>query len=279
VKKLLEVVTTMFDWLNRLFRRGDGDERRAAMETVDTLNAIEGGGNPVVVKTSLGNLKVPSGILVLGDPQCVPSLEVQDIAVAEVAISATLWQYPTGPQTVTALKIRIGNEEHVDSRRKIGAVAIDSAKLVVTDKCDVEKHWQAGGKERMGVIRTLRDDGILKLLQKRFKLKTSRVNAIRAEVVGPVSEALEKEIVEYLKSIPRYADYPFMYFSVQTNNSFDRINYMTKPWGFLPIGNESMPVMFACGTGRGDAVYNVLCGFAAGKPSLLSIVFVEDGGD
>src|SRR2546423_528034 len=55
---------------------------------------------------------------------------------------------------------------------------------------------------------------------------TVRVNPVRAEVVGPVSEDLADEIKAFLKADPRYSDYPFMYFHVQTNNSFDRANYI-----------------------------------------------------
>jgi hypothetical protein len=112
-------------------------------------------------------------------------------------------------------------------------------------------------------------------MTKRFKLKTVRVNPVRAEVVGAVSEPLAKEIEHFLKTIPKYADYPFMYFHVQTNNSFDRTNYLAKAWDFLPVGNADAPLMFVCGTGRGDGCYDVECEYAGEVPRVLTISFID----
>lgn len=266
----------MLDWFRRMFRRSDDEERQRFLETIDALNAEAGGGKPTVTQRFLGNLRLRSGTLVLGDPQYLPSLEVSNIAATEVGISARLWQYPSGSATVSALTLRLGDETSTSSRRKIGDVGIDSAKLVVVDKADLEEHWTEIGKDRIGVITTAPDDTVLRLLTNRFKLKTVRVNRVRAEVVGPVSESLEKEIEEYLKTNPKYANNTFLYFSVQTNNSFDRVNFMNKPWGFIPVCNADAPLMFVCDTGRGDGVYDVECGFAGEVPCALSITFIED---
>jgi hypothetical protein len=244
---------------------------------MDSLNSEVGGGQPTATQSFLGTLKLRSGTLALGDPQYLPSLEVPDLAADEVTISAKMWNYPSGAATVTALTLGLGDDSAVDSQRKIGEVGIDSAKLVVADKADIEEHWTDVGKDRIGVISTARDDTVLRALQNRFKLKTVRVNPVRAEVVGPVAESLQREIEDYLKSIPKYADYPFMYFRVQTNNSFDRVNYLKKAWDFIPVGNESAPLMFVCGTGRGDGTYDVHCGFSGNTPRVLSIAFIEDG--
>jgi hypothetical protein len=271
---------TMFDWLHRIFRRSDDRERQRFFETLDTLNAEAGGGKPTVTQKLLGILKLRSGTLALGDPQYLPSLEVPHIAAEEVAISAQLWRYPSGKETVTALSLRLGDDTGVGPARKIGEVGIDSTALVVADKADIEEHWRREvGKDRIGVISTAPDDTVLRLLTKRFKLRTVQVNAVRAEVVGPVSEPLAKEIEDYLKSNPKYADYPFMYFRVQTNDSFDRANYMKKSWDFLPVGNAAAPLMFVCGTGRGDGVYDVQCAFSGELPRILSITFIEHAGE
>ena len=68
---------------------------------------------------------------------------------------------------MTGLTIRFGKEAIGDSRRKIGEVAIDSAKLVVADKADIQEHWTEVGKDRIGVIplSTLRDDTLLRKLR------------------------------------------------------------------------------------------------------------------
>ena len=265
----------MFDWLHRLFRPSGGDERERFFETVDALNAEAGGGAPVATTKHLGTLRLRSGTLSLGDPQYVLGFDIPNIVAEEVAISATLWRYPSGAATVTALKLSLDGPTTSGSRRKIGEVGIDSAKLVVADKADIEEHWTEVGKDRIGVISTAPDDTVLRMLTKRFKLKTVRVNPIRAEVVGAVSEPLAKEIEDFLKATPKYAEYPFMYFNVQTNNSFDRANYLAKEWGFLPVGNADFPLMFVCGTGRGDGCYDVECEFAGEVSRAVAISFID----
>jgi hypothetical protein len=265
----------MFDWLRRLSGRSDGDERQRHFETLDTLNAEAGKGEPVAIKKSLGRLKLRSGTLVLGDPQYLPGLEVPNVAFDEVEISASLSRYPSGNETVAALRLALGEMSGGGSRRKVGDVGIDSAKLVVADKSDIEEHWTETGKDRIGVISTARDDTVLRLLTKLFKLKTVRVNPVAAEVIGPVSEELASEIEDYLKADAKYADFPFMHFRVQTNNSFERVNYMTKAWEFMPVGNQPAPLMFVCGTGRGDGRYDVEGQFDGDVLRALTITFIE----
>jgi hypothetical protein len=247
----------MFDWLRRVFGRSDADERQRFFETIDALNAEAGGGEPVTTTRSLGRLKLRSGTLALGDPQYVPGLEVPNVSSDEVEISASLWRYPSGGETVTALSLSLGGPTGSAAQRKVGEVGIDSAKLVIADKADIDEHWTETGKDRIGVISTAPDDTLLRLLTKRFKLRTRRVNPVRAEVVGPVSRELAADIEAFLKADPKYADYPFMHFYVQTNNSFDRANHMDSAWPFLPVGNSPAPLMFVCGTGRGDGCYDV----------------------
>jgi hypothetical protein len=258
------------------FGRPDGDERQRLVETLDALNAEGGGGQPVATSRAFGRLKLRSGKLALGDPQCLPGLVVPNIAADEVEISASLWRYPSGAERVTALRLGLGEQTGRGTCRKVGEVGIDSAKLVVADKADIEEHWTETGEDRIGVISTAPDDTVLGLLTKRFKLKTLRVNPVRAEVVGPVSEQLEAEIDSFLKADPKYAAYPFMHFHVQTNNSFDRANHMNRAWQFMPVGNSPAPLMFVCVTGRGDGCYDVQGHFDGETPRALTVAFIED---
>lgn len=266
----------MFDWLRRIFQAPDESERGDFFEMIDALNAKAGGGRPTVTKQVLGSLTVRSGTLIMADPQYVPDLEISNVTASEVAISAELRRYPSGQSAVISLGLTLGNNTNSRTRRKIGVLGIDSAKVVVMDKADFEDHWTEVGKDRIGVISTARDDTVLRLLTNRFKLKANRVHAIRAEVVGPVSETLEKEIENYLMSNPEYAHFPEMYFYVQTNNSFERANFLHKTWDFIPVGNADAPLMFVSGTGRGDGAYDVYCDFSGHLPTELSIKFIDD---
>lgn len=266
----------MFNWLRRIFRESDAVRRQRFLAQIDAANAEIAGGEPVTVDRVLGSLKLRSGMLVLGDPQCVIDLEVPNVAASEAKISASLWKYPSGAETVTALKIALGVSTAGCARRQVGKLGIDSAKVVVADRADLDEHWTDTGKDRIGVISTAPDDTLLRLLTKRFKLKTVRVNAFRAEVIGPVSEHLAADIEAFLKADPKYADFAFFHFRVQTNNSFDRANYTDEAWQFMPVGNDPAPLMFVCGTGRGDGSYDVYGQFDGDIPRELSINFIEE---
>jgi hypothetical protein len=199
-----------------------------------------------------------------------------NVQTNRVAVSGKLWQYPSGGETVCRLTIQLSEGVRCGRMRNIGEVGIDSAALVVLDKADYDEYWTEVGKERIGVISTAPDDTMLRKLKRRFKLKTVQINAVRAEIVGPVSQTLEREIEDYLKTIPKYADYPFLCFRVETNNSFDRVIQMDKAWEFIPVGNDELPMMFVCHTGYGDGSYDVKCGFAGKVPVVVTISFIED---
>lgn len=266
----------MIDWFRRVFGRSDEDERQRFLKTIDALNAEAGRGEPCVTTKVLGRLKLRSGVLTLADPQYLPGLEVPNIAGDTVEISASLWRYPSGAALVASLMLRFGELAGAGARRRVGGIGIDSAKLVVGDKADIEEHWTETGKDRIGVISTAPNDTVLRLLTKRFQLTTRRVNRVRAEVVGPVSEQLAEEIEAFLKADPKYADFPFLHFWVQTNNSFERANYLAKAWDFIPIGNSPTPLMFVSGTGRGDGRYDVWGEFVGECPRIVTVTFIED---
>jgi hypothetical protein len=272
----------MLEWIRRALSFSHDDGRQRFFEKVDALNAQIGGGRPGLTQWFLGHLKLRSGTLAFGDPQYPlpmqgPNLQLPGVAASAVGISARLWRYPSGKEQVTGLTLRLGDEADAGPSRKIGEIGIDSAKLVVADMADLEDYWTDVGKDRIGVISTAPDDTVLRLLTRRFKLKTVRVNRICAHIVGAVSEQLEKEIEDYLKSDPKYADFPYMHFRVETNNSFERANRMEKAWDFIPVGNEDAPLMFVCSTGRGDGLYDVNCTFSKNVPRVVSIEFIEEG--
>ena len=266
----------MLDWLRRIFGLSPIDERQQFFTTIDALNSEILGGEPVVLRKSLGQLSVPSGTLVLGDPGIFYELEIPNVAVERVDISASLWCYPSGIERVIALSLGLGETSGPLQPRIIGEVRIGSARLLVADKADIEEYWTDTGRDRIGVISTAPDDTVLRLLTTRFKLKTIRVNHVRAEVVGPVSETLAEEIEAFLRKNPKYGDFHWMYFRVETYNSFERAIDLKGPWDFLPIGHDPEPLMFVSETGRGDGNYDVHGRFEGDIPRILTIAFVEE---
>jgi hypothetical protein len=265
-------VLSMFEWIRNLFRRSDDDERQRIIDWILSFKAEE----PTRVHRELGTLQVPSGVLTIGDPQYVPDVEVSNIMEQQISISASLLEYPNGGVRVAGLKISVGGDVITSRGRKIGCLGIDSAKVVVGDKADIERFWTETGPDRIGEISLAPDTKVLKLLQKRFRFDVVQTNIVTAQIVDPVSEALEEEITNYLKRFRKYRQFPYSWFTVRTNNSFERVNYMDDPWNFMPIGNGSFPMMFACFTGLGDGVYDVYCDYSAESPSVISVSFIDE---
>ena len=177
-----------------------------------------------------------------------------------------------------SLALHFGDESEFlgGERRKIGEIAIDSAKLVIADKLDFEESWTDVGPDRIGVISTAPDDTVLRLLTKRFKLKTVRRHRVRTEIVEPVSAELEREITTFLEADPKYGRWPFLYFRVQTNNSFERANFCTAAYQLLPIGRNASPLMLVCETGHGDGSYDVEGVFDGAILKSIFIRFIKD---
>ena len=267
----------MFDWLRSVFRLPPNPETGEFIEQIKALNTQAGGGPPTPERATLGRLELPSQSLALADPQNAEGpFVISGLPAGGVEIVATLFRYPSGTCQIGDIEFRSLCEcSHGDVRR-LCEIGIDSAKIVAADKQQLASHWTKTGRDRIGLILTARDHQLRRLLCRKFRLQTTQRNALRAEIVGRVSESLEREITEYLQSIPRYADYPFMYFYVHTNDSFERANFMEKEWGFLPIGNDDQPLMFICGTGFGDGCYPVDCKYSGDMVCAVTVSFISD---
>ncbi len=239
------------------------------------LNSQVEGDVPNKSSEILGTLKLHSGKLSLGDPQYVPGLTLSGIPQQQVNIRASVWRYPSGTVLVACLYLEFDDHKSGGLCRKLGEVGIDSAKLVILDRLDFDQHWQEIGLDRIGVIGTLQGDQVLNLLKKKFNLKISRVNGFGAELIEPVSQALEHDILELLNSIPKYAKFPFMHFFVHTNNSFERANSMDQAWGFIPVGSADGPLMFVSDTGHSDGTYDVLGEYDGDALNRIVISFVD----
>jgi hypothetical protein len=266
----------MFDWINRVFRRVEDPERAAFLSTIDAMNARAGGGPPVSARVCAGTLSVPSGQLLLGDPQCVAQCQVEFGAPCELAITLSVHRYPNGNSRVNELLLSVVGAEPPVETREIGGMGIDSAKVVVVDREDYRLHWTYTGPDRIGEIVVMKDERCLKLLTRKYKLTITHRDWYTAYVREPISLELEAEIEAYLKTIPEYAKYTFMHFRVSTNNSFDRVNFHNEQWGFLPVGNAPEPLLFTCGTGRGDGSYRVMGGFSGSQLVEVRVDFMAE---
>lgn len=267
----------MFRWLRRLLGRPDEEELLRFIERIKALNESASGGPPVRCRELLGTLDVPSRTLALADPQYIggPQL-IPGIPTDQVEIWGALLKYPNGSSAIAGLEIRCGDEIRTPSIRKVGEACIDSAKVVIGDRQDIAQHWTKTGPDRIGVISTAPDRRIHDLICKTFGIQTQHVNSVTAHVVGPIAASLESEITAFLKSIERKYEFASSCFRVRTNNSFERVNYFDKSWGFMPVGNASTPEMFISRTGYGDGTYDINVVYNAETPQLITVWFVSD---
>ena len=252
----------MWSAFARLFRRDVADLLPRAV------------GPTSVERRSFGELAVPSRCLLIADPQYVGSaLRIEPAESDRCPIEAEVLVGPSGRFDVAAVTVRFADSASGESE-PFGCLSIDSAKALLVDASDFERHWNETGPDRIGVISTARDHRVRKRLEKRFGLKTKQVNDVRAETVAPVSAELEAAITRDLESDPEYAAFPFIHFRVETNNSFDRAVGASGP-GFIPVGNSPEPTMFAVRTGYGDGSYPVSVRRAGDGIAAAEIRFID----
>ncbi len=267
---MLKAIARFF---GRMMRGKSGDFFRR----VDDLNSGVHGGEPTIRYGEIGELPLPSGTLVLGDPMFgPPDVQIENIRSRRVTLSVEIWEYPDGGVLNRRLDFEFEPGRDPNVRRTVGTIGVDSAAIVVGDRHELQAHWLEVGPERIGVVSTARNHRVANLLKKRFRLKLRQVAAYKAEIVGPVSEELEAEITAYLETFPEYADNSFVYFRVDTIDTCQRAQRAAHPGGFIPIGSQPEPRMLVCQTGRGDGQYEVICEYDGDIPCRASITFIED---
>lgn len=235
-------------------------------------------GKPRYRWRDLGEVRVSSRCIVLADPQYIDEpLRVPDVPNGRYPVKGDLLCYPEGGCRVANVSIKFA-ADRPDTSESLGQVAVDSARIIIADAEDCKRHWTETGSDRIGVILIAKNDNVLRLLQQRFGFQVVRVSGIRAEIVGPVSESLERDILAYLTSFPEYAQFPYMHFYVQTNNTFERMNFLDEKWATVPIGNSEEPKLFTCETGWGDGCYEVRGYRCQGQLVSLEIPFMDVNG-
>jgi hypothetical protein len=234
------------------------------------------GNKPSVRRLPIGEIAVSSGCLLLADPQYIEiPLAIDQVPVGKWPVFADVVGDPNDSGRVAKVHFSFGAIGS-GPLQEIGQVAIDSARMVAIDRQDCQTYWAKTGPDRIGVATTLQDRRVVALLKKHFNLDCVQINAIRAEVIQPVSPEMEVEIEKLLRSIPEYAQFPYMYFYVQTNNTFDKVNRMSDPWGTIELDMPSRASLLTFKTGYGDGTYQAFGQFNNGIATGLEMTFIED---
>jgi hypothetical protein len=231
---------------------------------------------PSVTRLPIGEIVVSSGCLLLADPQYIEvPLAVEHVPVGKSPVTADVIYDPRGSPRVAKVLFQFGGLDD-SPLKEIGHIPVDSAKMVAIDRQAYETCWQKTGPDRIGVIPTPGNKAVVALLKKHFNLDCVQINAVRAEVIQPVPLDVEERINELLRSIPEYAQFSFMHFYVQTNDTFDKVNWMPDPWGTIVLDGQSDTSLLAFNTGYGDGTYRVFGRFNNGVAAGLEIMFIED---
>lgn len=235
---------------------------------------------PTVYQQVIGQLKCQSHVLLLADPAIFHPVRAEGIPTGEHSVHARLIRYVEGGERIAKIAIRFRPGE-ARERLRLGSIAVDSAMVVAVDEQTFHSHWKEVGVERIGRTGIFDHRKVAKLIGDEFGLKWREIDSARAEFTEPISEELEKRITDFLKTSPKYADYPFMYFQIATCNSADRVfeGIRDRSWCELVLDSDSGASLLAVTSGFGDGEYEVEGLYDGGELLALEVEFIGPAQD
>ena len=231
---------------------------------------------PVFRRETIGEVHCRSGTILLADPMLIfDPVRVEGVPAGQVPVVAELIRYPEGGVRVAMVRLCV-REGEPDSRRALGEVGVDSAKVVAVDARTQEDCWKEVGPDRIGHTSGPDHRKIARMIAKRFNLRDREVNFISSEFLEPISEELEAEITAYLQTFPEYAEFTFIYFRIRTNCTTERIaDAMTERlWCGLELGSDPGERLLAITSGFGDGRYTVEGLYSGGELLAAEVRFI-----
>jgi hypothetical protein len=179
---------------------------------------------PTLIAATIGEVKISSGSLLIADPSWLHGpVQIEEIPRGRMPVEVEIIRYPEGAPHIKKIAMRF-QPGQAESRRALGDVEVESARVVLLDAATYERYWQEVGPERIGLTSTPKHHlRVAELIRKKFGLKSREISMIHSRFLEPISQEMESRIVAFLKTIPEYAEYAFMYFRVETGNTFQRL--------------------------------------------------------
>jgi len=214
---------------------------------------------PTVRQVTIGEVQISSGRIILADPMSMyDAVEIEGVPTGRFSVHAQIIRYPEGGERIAKVGMRCSSKVS-ETRRTIATIGVDSATVVMMDAEVNERHWQEVGPERIGHIGIPEHRTVARLIEKQVGLKSHPTSPISSDFQEPISEDLEKRITEYLQSFPQYAEFTFMYFSIKTMNTFERIQeaMSDRLWTEMVLDKSTEASLLVFRSGFGDGSYSV----------------------
>lgn len=225
----------------------------------------------------LGEVYCGSGTLLIADPMALyNAIRIENVRHGPVPVLGGLFRYPEGGVRIAVLRLEFAVGGEPDAHRELGRFGVDSGNAVVIDERTQAEHWKEVGPDRVGIATSPKHKEVAKLIGRTFGLRHRPVNEIRSEFCEPISEEREGEITGFLKTVPEYAGFPFMYFRIHTNNTIDRINQALngKPWCQVAVGPTQRDCAVVMKAGFGDGNYAAVGHFRGDQLLAVEIRFI-----
>ncbi len=226
---------------------------------LDWFKLKRGSSKPICQQTEIGEICIESGTLLFGDPADFSSfVSIDGIPPGSYPVQALTIRYPAGFSRVAKVGIRFQPGD-TESQRKIGGVGVDSGMVVAIDAKVYKSCWKEVGPGRIGVSSGKDFPKVTKLIEQRFGVKWEPRSICSAKSIQPISEQLEAEITAYLQTFPEYSEYTFIYFSIDTENSNDRVaaSLHDCAWNELELDSDGDAALLAISAGYGDGCYDL----------------------
>lgn len=238
---------------------------------------------PTYSQTRIGELEVYSGTILLADPM-VWDLRVEGVPEGRHPVWAMLIEYPEGGTRVARIGLAFspGAPEETNEQRKLGTIGVDSGSVIAVDEQTLKECWKDVGPERIGLTGTPQHHRkVARLIEKEFGLRWREVNFLQSQFLEPISEELEERITAYLQTFPEYAEFTFMYFRVQTKNTFERVMDAMddRLWNEVVLDEESGRSLLVISSGFGDGCYDAVGLFRGEELVAVEVEFIGPAQD